>query len=477
MDGLRGIDADVVALQELGPDHAAAIEADPELRTRFPYRELAPREGVEGMGLLSAYPIVRSALLTDPMAIEAVLDVDGRPVTVISGHPFPGRIRVAGPLPVSFDPSARDQSLVRFRARVDAAIARGETVIVAGDFNTAPTEPAFEQLVAGLADAHAEVGLGPGWTWRPSRLEGLGLGVLRIDLALSGPGARPIAVGERCDLPGDHCRLEARFALDLTRADETRGAEAKSGPAKLHERDGRHRQVEREMRDPVQPTETCSSGRSDSRRSAARSRSHWPAVGQSPPPIPSQVRAMFECVSSTRRCSTRYSRGEPRDVQRHLAAERVVARGLGLVECAVPECDGDASPSTCIPARPRLDKAAAAVAGDPAGQLVLAQLLQERDGPEPRLAQPADREQAEPAMEELLGYAELHELVRGDPIRQRLDRPAAERIPRATSGAPQTLSFTGPPWVGLTPHSVHQIGMSVRPYRSRIGRRSSGGAP
>ena len=214
VDGLRGIDADVVALQELGPDHAAAIEADPELRARFPFRELAPRNGVEGMGLLSAYPIVRSELLTDPMAIEAVLDVDGRPVTVISGHPFPGRIRMAGPLPVSFDPSARDQSLARFRARVDAAIARGETVIVAGDFNTAPTEPAFEQLVAGLADAHAEVGLGPGWTWRPSRLEGLGLGVLRIDLALSGPGARPVAVGERCDLPGDHCRLEARFALD-----------------------------------------------------------------------------------------------------------------------------------------------------------------------------------------------------------------------------------------------------------------------
>jgi vancomycin resistance protein VanJ len=214
IEGLRDIDVDVIVLQELGPEHEAALMADQDLHERFPYRELVPLPGVEGMGLLSAHPIVRRELRTDPMAIEAVLDVDGQPVTVFNGHPLPGRIGMAGPLPVSFDPSSRDQALHRFRALVDAAIGRGETVIVAGDFNTAPTEPAFERLVAGLADAHAEIGLGPGWTWRPSRLEGFGLGFLRIDLALSGPGARPVAITERCHLPGDHCQLGARFALD-----------------------------------------------------------------------------------------------------------------------------------------------------------------------------------------------------------------------------------------------------------------------
>ena len=214
VEGLRGVEVDVVALQELSLDHAAAIEADPDLRRRFPYRELAPGAGVEGMGLLSAHPILRRELATDPLAIEAVLDLGGREVTVITGHPFPGRVGMAGPLPVAFDPSSRDSALLRFRARVDAAIGRGETVIIVGDFNTAPTEPAFGPLTTGLADAHAEVGFGPGWTWRPSRLEGLGLGVLRIDLALSGPGAVPVGVAERCSLPGDHCQLTARFALD-----------------------------------------------------------------------------------------------------------------------------------------------------------------------------------------------------------------------------------------------------------------------
>jgi endonuclease/exonuclease/phosphatase (EEP) superfamily protein YafD len=214
VDGLRGQDVDVVVLQELGPAHAAAIEADPELRVRFPYRELVPMDGVLGMALLSAHPIISSTLVADPIAIEAVLDVRGRPVTVITAHPFPGRIGFVGPVPLSFDPVSRDADLARFRTRVDAAIGRGETVVIAGDFNTTPSEPAFERLVAGLADAHAEVGLGPGWTWRPSRLEGLGVGLLRIDLALAGPGARPVAVGERCELPGDHCQLEARFILD-----------------------------------------------------------------------------------------------------------------------------------------------------------------------------------------------------------------------------------------------------------------------
>jgi hypothetical protein len=115
---------------------------------------------------------------------------------------------------MSFDPTDRDADLIRFRARVDAAIARGESVIVTGDFNTAPTEPAFERFVAGLADAHRDVGVGPGWTWRPSRFERIGLGLLRIDLALSGPGARPASIVENCCLPGDHCQLEARFVLE-----------------------------------------------------------------------------------------------------------------------------------------------------------------------------------------------------------------------------------------------------------------------
>ena len=120
---------------------------------------------------------------------------------------------MAGPLPVAFNESERDRALQAIRARVDAAIGRGESVVVLGDFNVAPDEPGYRDLVAGLHDAHAEVGQGPGWTWRPSRFEGTGIGLLRIDLALSGPNLPPVAAREHCGFPGDHCQFEAWFSL------------------------------------------------------------------------------------------------------------------------------------------------------------------------------------------------------------------------------------------------------------------------
>jgi endonuclease/exonuclease/phosphatase (EEP) superfamily protein YafD len=214
VDGIRALDVDIVALQELGPEHASAIDAAADLTGRFTDRLLYPESGVLGIGLLSRWPITRSEHATDPPTLEATLDFGGRPVTVITAHPLPGRISMAGPLPVAFDGSQRDAALQRVRERVVAAIGRGETVVVLGDFNVAPTEPAYGELADGLRDAHAEVGQGPGWTWRPSRLEWTGLGLLRIDLALSGPGAIPVAVEEHCGLPGDHCQLEAWYHLE-----------------------------------------------------------------------------------------------------------------------------------------------------------------------------------------------------------------------------------------------------------------------
>ena len=214
VDGLRGIDADVVALQELGPDHAAAIEADPELRTRFPYRELAPREGVEGMGLLSAYPIVRSALLTDPMAIEAVLDVDGRPLTSSAatrsraGSAWPGRCRSAStPAPGT----SRWCGSVPGSMRPSPGAKRSSSPATSTPPRPSPRSnsswPVWPMRTPRSAWDRAGRGDQAGWNAWVSASSG-------SYLAFSGPGARPIAVGERLTCPVDHCRLEARSALD-----------------------------------------------------------------------------------------------------------------------------------------------------------------------------------------------------------------------------------------------------------------------
>jgi endonuclease/exonuclease/phosphatase (EEP) superfamily protein YafD len=202
--------ADLVALQELTPDLSAAIDGDPLVRVRYPHRALDGRPGTSGMGLLSGLPIAVRESSVDPIVQTAVLFADSGPIQVVHGHPYPGQIE-RGPhgLPVDFRPDGRDADLRGVRRRIDAVLARGGPLIVIGDFNTAPTDPAFGVLAHGLLDAHVEVGIGPGWTWRPSRFEGFRMGLLRIDLVLSTPDLRPIRVGQDCSRRGDHCLLHA----------------------------------------------------------------------------------------------------------------------------------------------------------------------------------------------------------------------------------------------------------------------------
>ncbi len=211
--GISSLDVDVVVLQELGPDHARAIEASEMLAERYPHRALFPDPGVMGMGLLSAWPIERAEFADDPSLIEAVIDIDGRPITVINGHPLAGRLALIGAIPVAFDSNHRDERLGRIRSRIDDAIGRGESLVVLGDFNVTPTEPGYVELSEGLLDAHAEVGTGPGWTWRPNRLEFTGIGLIRIDHALSSPDLAPISIKEDCSQAGDHCIVQAWYSM------------------------------------------------------------------------------------------------------------------------------------------------------------------------------------------------------------------------------------------------------------------------
>ncbi|MGZ8673717.1 MAG: hypothetical protein ACXW0S_04845 [Solirubrobacterales bacterium] len=54
----------------------------------------------------------------------------------------------------------------------------------------------------------------PQWTYRPDLLEPLGIGLIRIDVALTGPGLRPIAESTRCPPAGDHCAVIATVGVD-----------------------------------------------------------------------------------------------------------------------------------------------------------------------------------------------------------------------------------------------------------------------
>lgn len=204
---------DIVAIQELTPDVAAAIDADPVLAARYPHRLLEPRAGVSGAGILSAFPILSAEYETGPVRIEARLHVRGVELVVLNAHPFPARIDLLAGVPSGMNPGSRNEETAGLRARVAELEAARLDVVLIGDFNTAPTERAFGRLTAGLHDAHAGVGWGPGWTWRPARFAFLGVGLLRIDLVLSTAGLVPVANSITCPPAGDHCLLEAALTL------------------------------------------------------------------------------------------------------------------------------------------------------------------------------------------------------------------------------------------------------------------------
>ena len=207
---LQPMTADVIALQELTLEFADAIAADPLLSEHYPYQALYPRDDFLGLGLLSRHPLSDVAFEGDPSRLEALVDTPIGPIRVLDVHPLPARMP-RGPfaVPIGFDPTVRDAALGRVTNTIDRAMTADEPVLLLGDINTAPTEPAFARFTAGLRDAHADVGVGPGWTYRPDLFEPLGIGLIRIDVVLTGPGLRPIAESTRCPPAGDHCAVIA----------------------------------------------------------------------------------------------------------------------------------------------------------------------------------------------------------------------------------------------------------------------------
>lgn|GEM_PF-5279307 len=165
-----------------------------------------------GIGLLANRPLAEVEAFADPVGMRAMLDLDGEVVVIHTAHPYPASIGTVSGLriPIAYDPTARDEAITRVRERMAADLLGVAPVVLVGDFNVAPTEPAYTILARGLVDAHRAIGNGTGWTWRPSRFEGLGLGLLRIDYVMS-RGLDPLAIATDCSRPGDHCLV----AVDL----------------------------------------------------------------------------------------------------------------------------------------------------------------------------------------------------------------------------------------------------------------------
>ena len=200
------------------------IEEDQALDQLYPHRAFQADEPGQGVVLLSKLPLVEQSgpsvvgeVEGAPRGMWATVELgEGRRLTVLASHPLPPYpFRQHCALPPCYDTGVRDASIKAIRRFVEPLLARGERVLLMGDFNVTEREPAYRDLVAGLHDAYRQAGSGNGNTWRPYFLMQYPFGLLRIDYMLTSPNVTPLGTSVDCTPMGsDHCILSGQFEID-----------------------------------------------------------------------------------------------------------------------------------------------------------------------------------------------------------------------------------------------------------------------
>ncbi len=182
--------ADIVALQEVTPAWAVALES---LAASYPHRRLLPRDDPYGLALLSKWPL-RAVKPADFAAdglpsLVATVEVDGRPLQLVVLHTH-------WPVVPGLQKS-RDLALQRAAA---VARQRPEATILLGDLNLTPYAPAFGRLLleSGLRDAFDNRG------WRPTWQAGLWPLALPIDHVLVPQGSCEVTAAIGPEVGSDH---------------------------------------------------------------------------------------------------------------------------------------------------------------------------------------------------------------------------------------------------------------------------------
>jgi vancomycin resistance protein VanJ len=183
-------DPDVVMLQEY--DHRWDEDLFPLLKERFPYRRLAIRPSAFGAAIFSKRPIVESHVdVSEDLhwnipVVQATIIVDESQVRVVAAHFFP-------PTSPAFGAVMRHQ----LAGILKIISTDSRPTILGGDFNATPRSLHLQEIyAAGMRDAHAMAGFGPGTTWPAKGIMNWLPGV-RIDhILLRGLNATSSITGE-----------------------------------------------------------------------------------------------------------------------------------------------------------------------------------------------------------------------------------------------------------------------------------------
>jgi endonuclease/exonuclease/phosphatase family metal-dependent hydrolase len=159
---------DIVGIQELDEDQAAALQAG--LQAEYPFQVLHG-DGFEGRGLLSRYPLLDHNLpylRPDRFDLHARVATPDAVVSVLVAHPLPPRPTLRGI-------TANPETSRHIDGLSHLALASAPTVIL-GDFNMTMKNPMYARLrEAGLIDAFVASGRGAGRTFpvRPGKMRSI----------------------------------------------------------------------------------------------------------------------------------------------------------------------------------------------------------------------------------------------------------------------------------------------------------------
>ena len=196
---LRESNADVIGLEELSAEQAAALEGG--LAAIYPYRALFGR-GIPGKGLLSRFPIRDLEHLTFHKTrpdLHAIVERDGAPMHILVVHPPP---------PAPQELNARARQMGKIKQLADLL----DPVLLMGDLNMTHWQQAYRQLLdVGLLDAFVEAGHGSSLTF-PTRRGVVPLRpLLRLDYIFYSTELTALDSWVGPDGGSDHLPLFAQF--------------------------------------------------------------------------------------------------------------------------------------------------------------------------------------------------------------------------------------------------------------------------
>jgi vancomycin resistance protein VanJ len=217
---IRAQHADVIALQELVPAVADAMQRD--LKAVYPYQMLNPSNSVGGLGVLSRYPLEPATGVDGAAGQWVVLRARGQTLTIVNVHVhFSGISRIRsqrfGSLSYfrMYDTSGRLSQVNTLR---QAAQQVSGSLIMMGDFNTGDREPGHAVLASELHDAFADAGRGFGFTFPNRKRIGpitIPVPLVRIDYVWTKGSVVPVSAITNCDDGGsDHCMVIAELRIE-----------------------------------------------------------------------------------------------------------------------------------------------------------------------------------------------------------------------------------------------------------------------